>query len=145
MTKIYVAVTGDLFHYGHISFFKKARNFGNYLIVGVHADEDVAAFKWQPVLNLNERVAVIERCDIVDEVIPYAPPETTEKFINEHQIDLVVATKSYSKEALHMFYKDPWQMGILKLVDYKDGISTSSIVERCAQLYYEREQLKKKL
>ena len=145
MTKIYVAITGDLFHYGHISFFKKARNFGNYLVVGVHSDEDVTAFKWQPVLNLNERVAVIERCDIVDEVIPCAPPETTEKFINEHQIDLVVATKSYSKEALHMFYKDPQQMGILKLVDYKDGISTSSIVERCAQLYYERKKFKKKL
>ena len=145
MTKIYVAVTGDLFHYGHISFFKKAREFGNYLVVGVHSDEDVAVFKWPPILNLNERVAVIECCDLVNEVIPSAPPETTEKFINDHRIDLVVATKSYSKEALKMFYKAPQQMGILKLVDYKDGISSSSIVNRCAQVYKERKHLKKKL
>lgn len=145
MLKIYVAVTGDLFHYGHISFFEKAREFGNYLVVGVHSDEDVAVFKWPPILNLNERIAVIERCDLVNEVIPSAPPETTAKFINDHQIDLVVATKSYSKEALKTFFKDPQQMGILKLVDYKDGISTSSVVERCAQVYNTRKQLKKKL
>lgn len=145
MTKIYVAVTGDLFHYGHISFFKKAREFGNYLVVGVHSDEDVAVFKWAPVLNLNQRVAVIECCDLVNEVIPSAPPETTEKFIEKNKIDLVVATKSYSKEALNTFYKDPQQMGILKLVDYKDGISTSYIVERSAQLYKQRKGLGKKI
>ena len=145
MKKIYVAVTGDLFHHGHISFFKKAKAFGNYLVVGVCSDEDVAVFKWPPILNLNERVAVIEHCDLVNEVIPSAPPETTENFINDHQIDLVVASRSYSKESLTMFYKAPQQMGILKLVDYKDGISTSSIVNRCAQAYNKRENLKKKL
>ena len=72
MTRIYVAVTGDLFHYGHLSFFKKARKFGDYLLVGVHSDEDVAIFKWPPVLNLNERVSVIESCKLVNEPnIPY--------------------------------------------------------------------------
>ena len=136
MKKIYVAVTGDLFHHGHISFFKKAKAFGNYLVVGVCSDEDVTLNG--PILNLNERVAVIERCDLVNEVIPSAPPETTEKFIEDHQIDLVVATKSYSKEALNMFYKYPNQMGILKLFDYKDGISKSYIFERSDQLYEKR-------
>ena len=42
MTKIYVNVTCDLLHYGHISFFKKARDYGDYLIVGVCSDEEVA-------------------------------------------------------------------------------------------------------
>ena len=69
MTKIYVCITGDLFHSGHISFLKKARNFGDYLVVGVCSDEDVAAYKWPPILNLNQRVAVIESCKLVDEVI----------------------------------------------------------------------------
>ena len=145
MTKIYVAITGDLFHYGHISFFKKAREFGDSLMVGVCSDEDVAAYKWPPVLNLNQRVAVIECCDLVNEVIPSAPPETTEKFIENHKIDLVVATKSYSKEALNTFYKDPQKMNILKLVDYEESISTSAIVERCAELFKKREHLRKKI
>jgi len=145
MIKIYVSVTGDLFHYGHISFFKKAREFGDSLMVGICSDEDVAAYKWPPVLNLNQRVAVIKYCNLVDQIVPSAPPETTEKFINDNQIDLVVATKAYSKAALNRFYKDPQRMGILQLVDYKDGISTSSIVERCAELHKKRKELEKKL
>ena len=56
MTKIYVCITGDLFHSGHISFLKKARSFGDYLVVGVCSDEDVASYKWPPILNLNQRV-----------------------------------------------------------------------------------------
>ena len=145
MTKIYVCVTGDLFHYGHVSFFKKAREFGDYLLVGVHSDEDVAVFKWPPVLNLCERVAVIERCNLVNEVVPGAPSETTENFIKDHQIDLVVATKAYSEEVLNTFYKDPQKMNILKLVEYEEGISSSSIVERCAQLFNNRKKLQKKM
>ena len=145
MIKLYVCVTGDLFHYGHLSFFKKAREFGDYLIVGVHSDEDVASFKWGPVLNLDQRVAVIECCRLVDEVIPYAPPETTASFIKDNQIDLVVASKAYSEEALNKYYKEPQKMDILKLVDYEEGISTSSIVERCAQLFNKRKKLEKKL
>lgn len=145
MIKIYVSVTGDLFHYGHISFFKKAREFGDSLMVGICSDEDVAAYKWPPVMNLNQRVAVIKYCNLVDQIVPGAPPETTAKFIKDNQIDLVVATKAYSKATLNRFYKDPQRMGILQLVDYKDGISTSCIVERCAELHKKRQELEKKL
>ena len=35
-------------------------------------------------------------------------------------------------------------MNILRLVDYKEGISTSSIIERCAQLFDKRKKLQKK-
>ena len=145
MTRIYVAVTGDLFHYGHLSFFKKARKFGDYLLVGVHSDEDVAIFKWPPVLNLNERVSVIESCKLVNEVIPAAPPETSEYFIKKYNIDLVVATKAYSRDNINRFYKDPQKMNILKLVDYEEGISSSVIVEKCADSFKKREHLRKKI
>lgn len=145
MIKIYVTVTGDLFHYGHVSFFKKAREFGDYLLVGVHSDEDVRVFKWPPVLNLNERVAVIECCSLVNEVLPNAPYEITKNFIKHHQIDLVVATKAYSKEVLNRDYKDPKKMNILKLVDYEEGISSTSIVERCVQIFNKRKKLQKKM
>ena len=145
MTKIYVCITGDLFHSGHISFLKKARSFGDYLVVGVCSDEDVASYKWPPILNLNQRVAVIESCKLVDEVIPNAPPSTRENFIKNYKIDLVIATKAYSEADLKKYYGDPLKMEILKLVDYHEGISTSSIVERCAEQFNLRKGLKKKI
>ena len=143
MIKVYVNVTCDIFHYGHVSFFRKARSFGDYLIVGVCSDEEVASHKWPPIMTLHERAAVIEGSSHVDEVISGVPFEITESFIKEHQIDIVVATKSYSKEVLIKFYTDPQKMNILKLVDYEEGISTSEIVERCAQSFKIRKKLKK--
>lgn len=143
--KIYVCITGDLFHHGHITFLKKAREYGDYLIVGVCSDDDVKSYKWSPILNLNERIAVIECCTLVDEVLPNAPPETTEELIKSKNINVVVATKSYSQESIEKYYKDPKRMGILKLVDYTEGISTSSIVERCAQAWETRSKSEKKI
>ena len=135
MIKIYVCITGDLFHHGHIAFFKRAREYGNYLIVGVCSDEDVESYKRRPIMSFYERVEVIEYCNLVDEVVYKAPPETTADFINQHQIDVVVATKAYSKETLSMYYNDPQKLGILRLVDYKKGISSTDIIKRCANIF----------
>lgn len=71
--RVYVDIVGDLFHAGHVEFFKKAKALGDYLIVGVLADEVVQGYKREPVLTLEERVKVIESCKYVDEVI-VAPP-----------------------------------------------------------------------
>lgn len=135
MIKIYVCITGDLFHHGHIAFFKRARDYGNYLVVGVCSDEDAESYKRRPVMNFCERVELIECCNLVDEVVYKPPPETTADFIKQHQIDIVVATKAYSEETLSMYYSDPQKLGILRLVDYKDGISTTSIIQRCANIF----------
>lgn len=34
-------MVGDLFHLEHIELLKKARTYGDFLIVGVHSDEQV--------------------------------------------------------------------------------------------------------
>ena len=67
--RVYVCVTGDLFHYGHISFFKKAREFGEKLIVGICADDNASDYKRRPILNLKERSEVIRNCVLVDEIL----------------------------------------------------------------------------
>ena len=61
----YVAITGDLFHCGHVAFLKNAKTFGGDLIVGVHSDADVSKYKGQPIMSLTERVCVIEACKYV--------------------------------------------------------------------------------
>ena len=40
--RIYASVTGDLFHYGHVAFFKSARAFGISLTVGICSNADVS-------------------------------------------------------------------------------------------------------
>lgn len=135
MLRTYVCVTGDLFHRGHIAFFKRAKEYGEYLIVGICADNDVETYKRRPIMSLNERVAVIETCNLVNEVIPGAPPETTKSFIERHKLDVVVSTKSFSQSTLEKYFKDPQEMDILKLVDYEQGISSTDIIRRCARFF----------
>ncbi len=56
MIRVYADMMADLFHYGHIEFLRQARTLGDYLLVGIHSDEEVEAHKRRPVLTLDERV-----------------------------------------------------------------------------------------
>ena len=129
--RVYVCVTGDLFHYGYISFFKKDRQFGKELIVGICANNHVSAYKKSPILNLQERTEVIKNCVLVDEVVTGAPPATDKNFMRLHRIDAVVASTQYPKQVLKKYYDYPQEIGSLKLVDYTDGISATDIILRC--------------
>ena len=133
--RVYVAITGDLFHHGHVAFLKRAKTFGKDLIVGVCSDADASKYKRQPIMSLTERVAVIEACKYVDQVIPAAPSVTSAAFIQKHNIDLVVATKAYSSSVLQEYYSDPLRLNLLQLVDYTDSISTTQIIKRCHAIY----------
>ena len=86
---VYVAITGDLFHCGHVAFLKNAKTFGGDLIVGVYSDADVSKYKHQPIMSLTERVSVIEACKYVDQVIPATPAVTSAAFIQKNNIDVV--------------------------------------------------------
>jgi len=143
--RVYVCVTGDLFHYGHISFFKKAREFGTKLIVGICSDDYVSAYKRRPILNLKERSEVIRNCVLVDEVVIGAPPATDKNFMELHRIDTVVASTEYSKEILKKYYNYPQEVGSLRLVDYTAGISTTKIILRCHKAVTEEASQKKSL
>ena len=133
MTRVYVDMVADIFHYGHVSFLKQARVLGDYLLVGVCTDEDMVDYKRKPILTMEERVASVAGCRYVDEVLPNAPFVVTRAWIEEHNIHLVVHGDDFSREQLEYFYKVPVEMGIFRTVRYTDGISTSEIISRIIQ------------
>lgn len=128
--KVYVDVVGDLFHAGHVAFFKQAKELGDYLIVGVIKDDLVTDYKRQPILTNEERVAIIEACRYVDEVIPNAPLGVTEELIEDYHIDLVVHGDDFDEKKVNAQYLPALQRGIFRLVPYTKGISTSDIIDR---------------
>jgi cytidyltransferase-like protein len=128
--RVYADIVGDMLHLGHVEFFKKARSFGDYLVIGVLSDEDVASYKRVPILTLEERVAMIKACRYVDEVIVAPPLRTTEEWLKEHQIDVVVHGDDFNPDLLMDQYGAPLRMGIFKAVPYTLGISSTNIIER---------------
>ena len=68
-----IIVTGgfDPIHSGHIDYFKAAKQLGDYLIVGLNSDEWLTNKKGRPFLHWEERAAIINEFNIVDEVIQF--------------------------------------------------------------------------
>lgn len=138
-TRVYVDIVGDLFHAGHVEFFKKAKTFGDYLIVGVLADETVEEYKRVPILTLEERVNAIRACKLVDEVIVAPPLRLTDEMIRDLRIDFVVHGDDFNKDLLEDQYGAALRAGIFRTVPYTPGISTTAIIRRIVERYKQSE------
>lgn len=128
--RVYVDMVGDLFHMGHVRFLKAARTFGDWLVVGVLSDDVVAAYKRRPIMTLAERVAVIEACRHVDEVLPDAPYAVTIEFLDRHDISVLVHGDDLPAKAVDEVYGEVAAAGRLHLVKYTAGISTTELIKR---------------
>lgn len=131
MIRVYSDMVADLFHYGHVEFLKKASALGDYLLVGVHDDATAERNKRKPILTMEERVASVAGCRYVDEVLPHAPWVIDRTWIEKYNIHLVVHGDDYSQEALEHVFHVPFEMGILRVIPYTGGISTTEIIRRC--------------
>lgn len=129
---IYTDVVCDLFHSGHVSFFKTINNiYPNYnLIVGLMSDDECINYKRKPIYNIEERYMILSSIKYVKKVIKNATMPITEDFIKEHNIDLIIHGDDISKESENYWYKIPILMNIYKTVPYTESISTSKIIEK---------------
>ena len=67
----YVAGVFDLYHVGHLNLFRRAKEYCDYLIVGMCSDEWVRTNKHkEPFVPFNERIELVKSCRYVDEVVP---------------------------------------------------------------------------
>ena len=66
-------VTGgfDPIHSGHISYFTRAKDFSDYLVVGINTEEWLTRKKGQYFQSWKERAEIIRHLDMVDAVISY--------------------------------------------------------------------------
>ncbi|KAJ2224189.1 choline phosphate cytidylyltransferase [Coemansia sp. RSA 485] len=150
---VYVDGAFDLFHTGHIEFFKRARELGDYLLVGIHDDQTVNAVKGGnfPVMNLQERVLGALQCRYVDEVIIGAPYSVTKDVLEDvYHVDVVV--HGASDQPLDIDGKDPYdlpkRLGIYHEVEHpRLDLTTTTIIERIIanrHVYIERQARKAK-
>jgi len=135
----------DLFHAGHVEALRQARESCDYLIVGVHSDQDVNRSRGSnyPIMNLNERALCVLSCQYVDEVIIGAPWHISQDFLSNLRISLVVhgdERDDYYPIPDDDPYEAPKRLGLFREIKYSHGLSTCSIVERIInhRLKYEK-------
>ena len=130
MIRVYADPVADLFHYGHMEFLRKAKALGDYLLVGIYADDVLEAYKRKPILTMEERAASVAACRYVDEVLLNAPLRVDADWIARYDIHLVVHGDDFTPEQFQDYYGVPIGMGIFRTVPYTPGISTSEIIRR---------------
>ncbi|SDA61788.1 phosphoenolpyruvate mutase [Methanobrevibacter millerae] len=97
MKTVYIAISADILHHGHINLIKKASEYGN-LIVGVLTDEVVATYKRFPVLDYEQRTFIIKNIEGVSDVVP------------QYTLDYTENLKKYRPD--YVFHGDDWKKGV---------------------------------
>ncbi|WP_160687312.1 phosphoenolpyruvate mutase [Clostridium sp. C2-6-12] len=67
--RVYVAMSADIVHYGHLNIIEEARMLGE-VIVGLHTDEVISDYYRHPIMSYEERKKIVENIKGVVEVIP---------------------------------------------------------------------------
>ncbi|XVE79946.1 hypothetical protein DITRI_Ditri14bG0098200 [Diplodiscus trichospermus] len=133
---VYIDGAFDLFHAGHVEILKKARQLGDFLLVGILSDNIVSEHRGlpYPVMRLHERSLSVLACRYVDEVIIGAPWEVTKDMITTFNISLVVHGTVAESNSLLPGETDPYavpkSMGIFRLLESPKSITTSSVAQR---------------
>ena len=91
---IYLGLTVDSLHHGHINLIEIARKYGKILI-GLMTDSAVANHKRLPLLNYSQRKKIIENISGIYKVVP------------QHEWDYSVNLKKYKPQ--YIIHGDDWE------------------------------------
>jgi len=99
--KVYIALSVDIIHEGHINILRTAAKLGN-VTVGLLTDEAIASYKSIPYLEYNRRKIIIENIKYVDNVIP------------QHTLDYVPNLNLIKPD--FVVHGDDWKTGFQKQI-----------------------------
>ncbi|XP_074512711.1 ethanolamine-phosphate cytidylyltransferase-like isoform X2 [Sebastes fasciatus] len=121
----------DMVHYGHSNQLRQAKAMGDYLIVGVHTDSEIAKHKGPPVFTQAERYKMVRAIKWVDEVVEGAPYVTTLQTLDKYNCDFCVHGDDIT---LTVDGKDTYEE-VKKSGRYREckrtqGVSTTDLVGR---------------
>ncbi|TRY85504.1 hypothetical protein DNTS_016008, partial [Danionella cerebrum] len=121
----------DMVHYGHSNQLRQAKAMGDYLIVGVHTDEEISKHKGPPVFTQAERYKMVQAIKWVDEIVEGAPYVTTLETLDKHCCDFCVHGDDIT---LTVDGKDTYEE-VKKSGRYREckrtqGVSTTDLVGR---------------
>uniref|UniRef100_A0A8C9VSX4 ethanolamine-phosphate cytidylyltransferase n=1 Tax=Scleropages formosus TaxID=113540 RepID=A0A8C9VSX4_SCLFO len=121
----------DMVHYGHSNQLRQAKAMGDYLVVGVHTDEEIARHKGPPVFTQDERYKMVRAIKWVDEIVEGAPYVTALETLDKYNCDFCVHGDDIT---LTVDGKDTYEE-VKKSGRYREcrrtqGVSTTDLVGR---------------
>jgi phosphoenolpyruvate phosphomutase len=130
MKKVYVGMSADLIHPGHLNIISEARKLGD-VTIGLLTDKAIASYKRLPFLNYDQRKIIVENIKGVEKVVP------------QETLDYVPNLKMIRPD--YVVHGDDWKTGVQKAtrervvdalkewggelieIEYTKGISSSQL------------------
>lgn len=127
--RIYIDGCWDIMHSGHFNAIRQAKMLGKVLVVGVHSDDEIIRNKGMPVMNYEERLAMVRACKWVDEVVQDAPYSADIQWLDSVNCKYIahgddIAINCDGQDA----YLSLKTAGRFKVIKRTEGISTTAIV-----------------
>lgn len=125
----------DMVHFGHANSLRQAKAMGDYLVVGVHTDEEITRHKGPPVFTQEERYRMVRAIKWVDEVVEGAPYVTTLETLDHHRSSFCVHGDDITMTADGTdTYHIVKAAGRYKECQRTQGVSTTNLVGRMLML-----------
>jgi len=130
MKRVLTYGTFDMFHIGHLNLLKRAKELGDYLIVGVSTDEFNKIKGKKTLIPFEERKEIVKSIKYVDLVIPENNWEQKIDDIKKYKIDVFVMGDDWRGK--FDFLKDYCEVVYLPRTE---GISTTRLKENLKSFY----------
>src|SRR5690625_4795802 len=98
MKKVITYGTFDLLHTGHINLLRRAKQYGDYLIVAISSDEFNALKGKKAYYTFEQRKAILEAIRYVDKVIAENSWEQKVTDVKQHDVDVFVMGDDWKGE-----------------------------------------------
>lgn len=137
MKKVYVSMSTDVIHHGHINIIEVARKFGE-VTVGMLTDEAIASFKRVPLLSYDERKKIIENIRGVKKVIPQYTLDYTPnlKKLKPHYVVHGTDWRTGVQKEIRKHVIDVLKEWNGKLVEpaYTEGVSATQLINNMLEI-----------
>ena len=126
----------DILHAGHVDYLGKAKEFGDFLIVGINSDASVRRIKGdlRPVVPQQERAFIISSLKPVDYVTVFEE-DTPFKLINTLIPDVLIKGADWSKDKIVGADIVEANGGTVETIKFVNLTSTTNIINSVLEKY----------
>jgi glycerol-3-phosphate cytidylyltransferase len=131
MTRVITFGTFDLYHIGHVNILERAKQLGDYLIVGVSSDKlNWSKKQRHPIYTFAERKRILETSIFVDKVFQEDSLEKKRDYILENKADILVMGDDWAGR-----FDEFQDICSVVYLPRTDGISSTEVIEKVADQF----------
>ena len=121
----------DILHVGHLRYLKKAKSFGDVLVVALNSDSSTRALKGEtrPINNQNDRAELLSNLNCVDIVVIF-DEISPEKLLVQIAPDVHTKGADYTIETLPEAKAIMQAGGRIEFINFVEGKSTTTTIKK---------------